>query len=194
LWCSFDFPVSNGTRGAATQRPSNWLPDVDPLLGRQIEFVAGLHVERFVPGVDVPDDAVDPIFVGAVRVGQNLLTLGIFTILALPRLSVSKEEALVAGQAVDNRRFAVLGSVFLIRRIGRLDTAQVAEILAQRQLAVDGDAWVGAESTIMLGQCVSPRGIALGRRRGPPFVEFAGRPEFAALIVEAVAHFVADDR
>src|SRR5437868_558974 len=36
------------------------LPDVDAVGGRQIEPVAGPHVEGAVPGVDVADDAVHP--------------------------------------------------------------------------------------------------------------------------------------
>src|SRR3954447_20321136 len=47
-------------------------PDVHPLLGRQIKLVAGLDVEGGVPGVDVPHDAVHPIFLRAVRVGEQL--------------------------------------------------------------------------------------------------------------------------
>src|SRR3982751_5844681 len=88
------------------------LPDVDPLLRRQIELVAGLDVERLVPGVDVADDAVGPVFARAVWIGQDLLPLGVFAILFLPRLGVSDEEPLIAGQPVDHRRFAMLGDVF----------------------------------------------------------------------------------
>ena len=41
-------------------------------VGRQVERLARLDVERGVPGVDVADDAVDPIGLGAVRVGEQL--------------------------------------------------------------------------------------------------------------------------
>src|SRR5438552_382107 len=57
------------------------LPDVHPLLGRQIELVAGLHVERLIPGVDVPHDAVHPILARAVLVGDDLLPLGVLSLL-----------------------------------------------------------------------------------------------------------------
>ena len=36
-------------------------PDPDALVRRQVELVARLDVERAVPGVDIADDAVDPI-------------------------------------------------------------------------------------------------------------------------------------
>src|SRR6185312_7757153 len=74
------------------------LPDVDALIRWQIELVAGLHVERLVPGVDILNDAVDPILARAVLVGDHLLALGALTLLFLPRLGVGDEEALVAGQ------------------------------------------------------------------------------------------------
>ena len=86
---------------------------MDPLLGRQIQLVARLDVERLVPGVDVTNDAVDPVLARAVRVGEDLLALGILALLLLPRLGVGDEEALVAGQAVDDRRLAVLAAYFL---------------------------------------------------------------------------------
>src|SRR5215213_5938404 len=87
------------------------LPDADPLLGRQVHLVAGLDVERLVPGVDVADDAVYPIFGRAVRIAEKAFTKGAFADLGLPCLAVGDEEALVAGQAVDDRRLAMLVDV-----------------------------------------------------------------------------------
>src|SRR5690348_1505330 len=128
-------PCRQSTETALTSsyfpRLSN-LPDVDPLIGRQVQLVARLDVECLVPGVDVPNDAVDPILARAVLVRDDLLPLSVLAILLLPRLGVSDEEALVAGQAVDHRRLAVLRFVLLVRGIGVLDARQVADIFAQR--------------------------------------------------------------
>src|SRR6185312_9951595 len=112
------------------------LPNMDALVRGEVELVARLHVECLVPGVDVPNDAVHPILAGAVLVGDDLLPLGVLALLLLPGLRPGDEEALVAGQPVNYRRLAVLGDVLLVRRIGRLDTRQVADVLAQRQLSV----------------------------------------------------------
>src|SRR5205814_4716317 len=170
------------------------LPDVDALLGRQIALVAGLAVERLVPGVDVTDDPVHPIFARAVLVGDNLLSLGVLALLLLPRLSERDEKALVAGQAVDYRRLAVLGGVLLVRRIGRLHAGQVADVFAKRQLAVDGEIRERLESVILRHKRVGLRREGLGRVRAPPVAQLALRVELAAFVVEAVAHLVADHR
>src|SRR6476646_6242971 len=85
-------------------RGEEQLPDVNALFRRQVQLVARLDVERLVPGIDVPDDAVGAVLIRAVRVGQDLLALRILTVLALPRLGEGDEEALVAGEAVDDWR------------------------------------------------------------------------------------------
>ena len=41
-------------------RSRHGLPDPHALVGRQIEFVAGLHVEGGVPGIEIGHLAVDP--------------------------------------------------------------------------------------------------------------------------------------
>src|SRR5690348_9411114 len=132
-------PCRQSTETALTSsyfpRLSN-LPDVDPLIGRQVQLVARLDVEGLVPGVDVPNDAVDPILARAVLVRDDLLPLGILAVLLLPRLGVSDEEALIAGEPLDHRRLAVLRRILLVRGISRFDARQVADILAQRQLSV----------------------------------------------------------
>ena len=70
------------------------------------------------------------------RVGEQPLTKRAFANVAAPRLGESEEEALVAGEAVDHRRLAVLGDVAAIGGIGHFEPTQVADILAERQLAV----------------------------------------------------------
>src|SRR6478672_11436217 len=164
---------------------------MDALLGRQVELVAGLHVERLVPGVNVADDAVHAILARAVLVGDDLLAFGILTLLFLPRLGVGDEEALIAGKAVDHRRRAVLGLILLVSGIGRLDARQVADILAQRQLAVDRQVGERLERIILGNERV---GLGRERLRGlwrPPVAQLALGVELAALVVEPVAHFVA---
>src|SRR6185369_6086291 len=104
-------------------------PHVHPLLRRQVQLVAGLDVERLVPGVEIADDAVDAILGRAVLVGQQLGAERAFALLGLPAVAVGDEEALVAGQAVDDRRLAVLGDIFAVRRISDFEPAEVAEIL-----------------------------------------------------------------
>src|ERR1700761_6989852 len=84
------------------------LPDVHALLGRQVQRVARLDVERGVPGVDVADDAVDAELGGRVRSGEQRRTLRARPHFGLPRLGIGEEEALVAGQPADHLRLAML--------------------------------------------------------------------------------------
>ncbi len=74
--------------------------------------------------------------------------------LGRPALRIGDEEALVAGEAVDHRRFlaAQAGAVGLV---GRLQAGDVGDILAQRQLAVDVQAGERLVSVILLGQRVA---------------------------------------
>lgn len=43
----------------AALRPPPSSPNPDTFFGRKIEFVARLHIERLIPGIDISDDAVD---------------------------------------------------------------------------------------------------------------------------------------
>src|SRR6476469_165196 len=83
------------------------VPHAHALLGRQVHLVAWLHIEGGVPGLEIADDAVDPVFLGRVRVGQQLLTHCSFAPLALPRLCIGQKKALIAGKTVDHRRLAM---------------------------------------------------------------------------------------
>src|SRR6478736_10423363 len=113
---------------------------MNALCGRQIELVARPDVEGVIPGAEIADDAVDPIFVGAVRVGQQSCALRAFAALALPGGGVSDEEALIAGEAVDHRRFAMTRDIAAISGISGFEPAEIGEIFAEGQVALDADA------------------------------------------------------
>src|SRR4029079_5627668 len=80
------------------------LPDARAFRWRDVHRVAGLHPERRVPGIDVPNDAVDPILAVAVRVAGGEVADRRGRHLARPRLRPAEEHALVAGEAVNDRR------------------------------------------------------------------------------------------
>src|SRR5690349_19033224 len=48
------------------------LPDVDALVRRDVQLLARLHIERWIPGIDVADDAVDSELAWAVRIAHHL--------------------------------------------------------------------------------------------------------------------------
>jgi hypothetical protein len=68
-------------------------PDVHALLGRQVELVAGLHVERLVPRVLVAHDFVDAAPRAAVRVGPQPLPRARLALGCAPDLRPGEEEA-----------------------------------------------------------------------------------------------------
>ena len=113
---------------------------MDALVGWQVKLVPGCNVKGGVPWVEIAHDSVDAIFVGAMRITQQLLPLGALTHLALPRRGEGNEEALIAGIAPDDGRLAVAGDVAPIRGKGRLQPPEISEIFTQRQLAFDADA------------------------------------------------------
>src|SRR4029079_3676604 len=104
-------------------------PDVHPLLRRKVELVPGLHVERLVPGVEIADDSIHPILLRTVRVAQQLVAQGALARFPLPGLRISDQEALVAGEAVDDGRLAVPRDIAAIRGVSGLEAAKVREIL-----------------------------------------------------------------
>src|SRR5262245_3596402 len=102
---------------------------------REVELVAGRDLEGVVPAIDVAHDAVDPEFRRAMRVRENALPERLLPGLETPNLSVAEEEALVAGESVENRR---LGAVER-QMIGGLrdgESREVGDVLAERQAAV----------------------------------------------------------
>src|SRR5688572_726661 len=78
-------------------------PDFDALVRRQIVLVARLHVERFVPRIDIANgpDALD---IRRVPIRDHYLAQIFIAMLDSEELRPAEEEALVAGEAVDHRR------------------------------------------------------------------------------------------
>src|SRR6478609_11961766 len=119
-------------------------PDADSLIGRQVHLVTRLHVEGALEGVVVRDGDVGAVLARRVWIAEKKLADdGLARVLA-PRLRVAHEEALVAGEAVDHRRFLPLERD-AIRAIRLREAAQITDVLAHRQLAVDVQPFHGRE-------------------------------------------------
>lgn len=99
-----------------------------PLSGGMMHRIAGLHAERRVPGVDVPDDPVAPVEMQRVGIGKQARAGRPIAQLRLPRLRIGKEEPLTAAQPAYHRCLAVHRLKLLIGRIRRLDTAKIHEL------------------------------------------------------------------
>src|SRR5207342_3293116 len=130
--------------------------------------VARLHVECLVPGVDVADDAVDPVLGRRMLVGQQLGAERAFALLGFPAVAIGDEEALVAGQAADHRRLAMLGDVTAVGGIGDLQAAEIAEVLAKRQLSLDVHARHGLIAIVLAHQRGGVSIVLPGGRGRPP--------------------------
>ena len=186
-------PIKAGKRkGPVLTGPFKSSPDADALFRWQIKCVTRLDVERPVPGVHVPDDAIDPIFGWAVRVSQDAFSQRPFAELAAPHLGEGQEETLITGETVDHRRFPVLSDVAAIGGIGHFEPAEIADILAHRQLAIDVEARQRLIAIILRPELLRALGkAAIGFGR-PPVAQPAGTVEAAALVVKTVAELVAN--
>jgi hypothetical protein len=126
-----------------------------------------------------------------VRVGQDLVAQRRIADERAPGLRPAEEEALVAGDAVEHGRFAAAQRE-IVGVVGDLQAAIVADVLAQRQAAVHIDAFQRREGVVLLDQTVGHFGEARHVLLVPPVAQHALRIRLGALVVEAVAHFVAD--
>src|SRR5262249_32797930 len=78
-------------------------PDAHALAVREIELLGRLHVERVVPAVHVADDAIDPILLRRVGIGDHLLAHRLLPAFHAVTLSAGQEEPLLTGEAVEHR-------------------------------------------------------------------------------------------
>ena len=125
------------------------------------------------------------------RVGLEPVEDGFLARLRLPHLRPCQEEALVAGQAVDHRRFLAFEAQ-LVGGVGHRQAAQIADVLAHRQLTVHALAFQRAIRGVLRAQRPGAGLEARAVLVGPPVALDAGGIRLRALVVEAVAHFVAD--
>src|SRR4029450_708565 len=90
--------------GSRNQRPAhNSSPDPHARIRRQIQLLAGLDAEQFVPRIDIAHGAVHAELPRRVRIADDLATHEIVAELAAPCLRPTDEYALVAGVAIQNR-------------------------------------------------------------------------------------------
>src|ERR1700749_347739 len=75
------------------------LPDLHQILGVEIEFLAWLHTERGIPGVEVPY-GIATIFVRRVAIGRDALAQGLFPDFVAPALRKCEEESLIPCKAL----------------------------------------------------------------------------------------------
>src|SRR3954451_5330411 len=80
------------------------LPDPHPVLGGDVEPVAGLYSPGLVPGVDVAQGGDGSDLAGRMGIADQLLAERLGPLHRPPHLSPAEEEALVAGEAADHRR------------------------------------------------------------------------------------------
>src|SRR6185295_17075182 len=128
-----------------------------------------------------------------VRVREHLRTQGVVAYLAAPGLCEGQEEPLIAREAVQNRRFRSIERE-LVRGVGHLETTEIADVLAHREIAVHACAFeraVGCVESAELLRRLEESGVGLGR---PPVAHLSGAVELAAFVVEAVTDLMADDR
>src|SRR4030095_11836923 len=160
----------------------------------KVHFVPRLHVESLVPGIDIPNDAVDAILGRAVLIGQELGSHRPLALLRLPAVAVGDKEALVARQALDHGRLAMISDIFAVGGIGDFESAEVAQILAQCQLPLDVDTGDRLVAVVLRDELIRMRRVELGGIRAPPIGEAPALVEFTALVVKAMPDLMSDRR
>ena len=125
------------------------------------------------------------------RVGLQPVQDGFFARFGLPHLRPSEKKSLIAGQAIDHRRLFAFQAE-LVSGVGHGQAAEVADVFAHRQLAVHALALQRTIRRVLRAQRLGARIETGAVFVGPPVALDAGVVRFRALIVEAVAHLVAD--
>src|ERR1700730_18101567 len=127
-----------------------------------------------------------------VRVGVGLQARCLCPLICTPHLGPSEEEALLRREAVDIfRAFALDG--FLVCSISDGQASEVADALAEHELAVLVQAGLHFVAIELIHHAVPTLSEVLAVVRRPPLVQVAFAVKFGALIVKAMADFVADD-
>src|SRR5581483_7714317 len=98
--------------------------------------VVGFAGERFGELRHVTHDAVDPVFVGRMLVGDGVHPLTLRTLVAASPLRHTDEEALIGREAVDGLKILPLGGI-LPCHVGQNGSSEIGHILAKREFAVD---------------------------------------------------------
>src|SRR5262249_54929305 len=93
------------------------LPDDNTVFRCSVHPIAGFDVERGVEGLQISDGSIRAIRLGRVRLREERLAQVFVAVLRTRDAGPAEEEALVAGQAVDDwRRLAVEREV--VRLVG----------------------------------------------------------------------------
>ena len=157
--------------------------------------LAGLAAEGWGEAGLVDDDSVDAEAVWRVGVVQHLRADGLRARVLAPVLGEGDVEALWAGEtvALGGEVDAVVLGALHIGHEGEQEAAVVGGVFAEGELAVDVDVVDGGEGAVLVDQAIGAGGEVLEVGGGPPVVKVAEAVELAALVVEAVGEFVADD-
>src|SRR5947208_17070925 len=82
----------------------------------------------------------------------------------------------------------------MVSGVGRFEAAEIGEVLAQGQLALDVYTGKRLVSIELLGKHVRVNLVPVGGLPGPPVAQSPLGIELAAFVIEAVAHLMPDGR
>src|SRR5581483_9079704 len=102
MWSRLSSRLDPPERRLYTQRRHS--PDANAVLGFDVVGVAFLDAEGRIPGVDIAQRREGADLPGRVRIGHELLAQSAIAHHRPPHLPPSEEDALVAGEAVEDRR------------------------------------------------------------------------------------------
>ena len=148
-------------------------------------------MKRFLKLRHIRDDAVGAVLLRRMRIDGGAQALGLVAGLSAPTLPVADKETLIGREAIDRLKLLALG-IFLPREIGEQQPAEVGNILAQRQLAVDLDVVDDCVCRILVRDATGALLEFFSVVLGPPVAQVSLCVELAAFIVEAVSQFVTD--
>src|SRR5204863_3766754 len=142
-------------------------------------------LERLLEALEVRERTVYAVLGDRVRVALHHEALGLLADLVAAPLAPRDEELLLGREAVDGR----LGTLALARDLVRLErelgAGEVADRLAQHELAVVVDFRLDEVALELVHHALAARLELLEVLRRPPVVEASLRVELRALVVEA---------